>query len=337
MDFLINATVDDTPESIAEKIFSQVILRPIKNNKPYIIVMTGKSGEGKSWSALKIQDILYHALGLDFLNYLRICVVMSPKDYAEKLTLLLNDKEYKKAFSIHLDEARIIVGAETWNSFVNHSIAHVNAMSRAVKPLVIIIITQSLRDIDNNTRSTVNMQIKVRRLGSDSPVLVPYAFWVDDHNVDKPVLRRKRLFGIVRYPSGDKIRLLPKFKFRPPRKELIDIYETMMLECKTSYIDARMKRLLDRINKDMNKNSTDRIEGIVATLFKYPDELQAWGSWRGKKYVFNPEFAAHLNLDTSQVKDLEKRMMKKRGDQIEKEAVENGAGLSEASEGKSQD
>ena len=129
----------ETPEALSKKILLSVIIGRLKHKKPAVIFFSGDSGEGKSYSALRFQEVLLELQGLDIMDYFDVCNVMVPLEYPDKLSKILYDKKYKKINVICMHEAREIVRAKNWQSFLTQAIADVNAMSRAMKIAVFIL------------------------------------------------------------------------------------------------------------------------------------------------------------------------------------------------------
>ena len=176
-DFVVNwnGSEEETIKTIIQRLF----LNDINDGKPLLIVITGQSGSGKSYTAIKIQDWLYQAKGLSYKEYITKNISLSPKQYAAQIQEILNNPELKKVFTIFIDEGRFVVGAENWGTFINATIGHVNASTRSIRVMVTFIITQSLRDIDKKLRDAINFQIVCRKHSGEVHVTFR-KFWVDD-------------------------------------------------------------------------------------------------------------------------------------------------------------
>ena len=306
IDFVIKTSAD--VDKIAALIFHRLFLVRVKGNKPCIILITGASGEGKSYTGLKIIEEMFKVEGVDVTSYIKDIVVMNPLQYSEKLNALLYDKRLRKIKVMQIDEARAVVGSDKWNSFINQTIAHVNAMSRAIKPLIVIIVTQSIKDVDPATRRTINYEVKCRRRGSNPVEADIYKYWVDDHNPEHPVLRKRKVYGIIER-NNEKIRTQPRFILKKANQKILEVYEDLMVEGKTELLNNKLKKLTDEMKKDIEKGTFSRVEEITSYLLKNKDTLHEWASYKRKKWKIKPERASMLNLTRPQVNELEKRLI----------------------------
>jgi len=306
IDFVIktNANID----KIAALIIHRLFLTRVKGNKPCIVLITGASGEGKSYTCLKIIQDIFNIEGVDITPYVKDFVVMNPLQYSEKLNNILYDKRLKKIKAIQIDEARAVVGSDKWNSFINQTIAHVNAMSRAIKPLIVFIITQSIKDIDRSTRLTINYEVKCRRRGSLPVEAEIFKYWIDDHNPETPVLRKRKVYGIIER-DGEQIKTQPRFIIKKPTEPVIEIYEKLMIEGKQDLLDSKLKKLTDEMKKDIQKGTFSRVEEITNYLLNNKDTLHEWANFSRKKWNIKPERASMLSLTKPQIQELEKRLV----------------------------
>jgi len=306
IDFVIKTTAD--VDKIAALIFHRLFLTRVKGNKPCIVLITGQSGEGKSYSGLKVIEQMFEVEGVDVTPYIEDIVVMNPLQYSEKLNALLYDKRLKKIKVMQIDEARAVVGSDKWNSFINQTIAHVNAMSRAIKPLIVIIVTQSIKDVDPATRRTINYEIKCRRRGSNPVEAEVYKYWIDDHNPEHPVLRKRKVYGIIER-NGESIRTQPRFILKRASQPILDVYEKLMIEGKQALLDNKLKKLTDEMKKDIETGTFSRVEEITEYLLKNKDMLNDWATFKRNKWKIKPDRANMLNLTRPQVIELEKRLI----------------------------
>lgn len=165
----------DSHEDIVKRILFSIIIKRLKHNKPAVTFIGADSGEGKSWSVLTLMEWLFEIQGLDPVKYIKECNVCTPLEYGEKLDNLLHNKDLKKVNLIAIHEAREIVKAKLWHSFVAQSVADINALSRSIKRLAIFIVSQFIRDITNDIRYTLNYYMTIRRpLGKKARFLI---FW----------------------------------------------------------------------------------------------------------------------------------------------------------------
>ncbi|MEM4262020.1 MAG: ATP-binding protein [Candidatus Diapherotrites archaeon] len=305
-DFIITLKDGDDKEKIPTRIIRSLTYNRVKSNKPCVVLVTGESGSGKSWFVQKTVDELYCFEGkIDYANFVEQTTVITPFEYANKLKEILYSKELKHCFCIIIDEARVVVGSDAWNTFVNHTIAHVNAMSRAVKPLCVFIITQNIKDIDASTRRTINYEFKVRRFFSSKPIVYPFHYWVNDVDVENPKLCRRRVFGLVK-DGNDSFHIKPFFVVKKPRDEILQVYEKIMYEGKVKLLDNKMNSLIEKFKKMTPELYYSKITKIFNDLVANPDILVEWGRVKRGKWCIDPDKAIAYDLDKYSKKELEK-------------------------------
>lgn len=300
-DFVIDWQGD--MENTTKLIFQRILLNPINDNKPLFVVLTGESGSGKSYTAIKLQDWIYNARDLDYANYLTKNIVLNPLGYAIQIQEILNDKELKPIFTIQIDEGRFVVGAENWGTFVNTSIGHVNASTRAIRPMITFIVTQSLRDIDKRLRDSINIQLICRKKNGQVFVTVR-KFWVDDRDLENVKLRYRRMQGTINFDDGTKQRVMLAFRPKIIRNELKEPYETLMKSIKGSIIDKVMERLLIRIKKDLGETQLGRVEIIADKLISNRGLLLEVGKMQGSRWR-SSENSEVLGLNAKELKKLQ--------------------------------
>lgn len=316
-DFVIRYDPDkDNSETLAYKILCSIVIKRVKSKKPVVMFISGDSGEGKSYTTLKLQEILYNIRGLDLKDYLEVGNVYQPLEYPQKLDLLLNDPQYKKANIITIHEARELVKARNWHSFLNQSISDVNALSRSVKRLIIMVVAQFIRDIDPNVRYTLTYYCKVRRPKNKPARLYINLLWKDDRDLEKPRLRKRKLSGYLVYPNGKYRRYVPEYlELSKPSKEIIEIFEKRDRESKVKIIRRKIEQLLKEMNADIGTESK-KINLMVDWYLKNPESLTKIGRQFRGKWKLTPQTRDLHDLTIEESKEFEQKLntsLKERG------------------------
>ena len=288
-DFVVRHDTDtETMEALAKKILQSVILGRLKAKKPAVIFISGDSGEGKSYSALRIIEVLFELQGLDIKDFFDVCNVMVPLEYPDKLTKILYDKEFKKCNIICMHEARDIVRAKNWQSFLTQAIADVNAMSRAMKRMCVIIVSQFIRDITTDVRYTLNYYIKVSRPKGRNARLYINVMWKDDRDLEKPKLRKRKLSGYIVDKKGKYRHYIPKYlEVRKPNKELREMFDKADYDAKAVRIRQKMNKLIEDMKAEIGDESK-KIEAMVEYYTKHTDNLQMIGKQSRGKWKLQP-------------------------------------------------
>lgn len=297
-----------TSELTTQKIFYNLFVKKIKADMPCVICVTGKSGRGKSSVALHLTDILFKQEGLDFAQYVEHAVVGSIKDFGPKTKAILHDKELKKCFALIIDEARATVNSQDWASLVNRTVAMVNALSRAVKPLMIIIVAQSLKDVDRATRDTIDYYIKVTRTYGNPAKIKMYEFYVNDNDIDKPKTQKKIVRGLVKQGNGKETIELRKIEFPKVRPEVWEPYKKAMIQSKNELLEAEFDKLALALVDKHTDTHVQRIDNLIKFLWSNKYVLSQFAKFSFKKWKLNPEFVQNFNVTDTEKKDIEKRL-----------------------------
>lgn len=291
-----------------KRIIHALITNRTKKNKPCVICIVGKSGEGKSNVGLFMTDATYELENIDFAKYVGKTVIMSALDFGPKTRDILRDKNLKEAFIIMIDEAKATVNSQDWATAVNRTIAMVNSLSRAIKPMAIIIIAQSLKDVDRATRDTIDYYIKVSRDDEGGHAKI-YEFWVDDRDLDRPKTKKRIVSGMIEDEKGNvQPYQLNQITFGKVRKEIWGPYNSIMYEAKDKLIEAEFENL-DRYLQDKYSNKeVERVVKIGEYLQQNPLQINEYGTYKYGKWKLNDEFKRHFNLSDLQVKELQKNL-----------------------------
>jgi len=309
----------DKTEDITKRILYSIVIKRIKHKKPAILFIAGDSGEGKSYSALRLQEVLLELQGLDIRQYLDKINVFTPLEYPNKLESILYDKELKKVNIICMHEAREVVKAKNWQSFLTQSIADINAMSRAIKRLCVIIISQFIRDITTDVRYTLNYYIKISRPKGKRARLYINVMWKDDRDLEKPKLRKRKLSGYLIYPNGKWVRYVPQYlELAPPSKEIAQQFDKLDVEAKSGIIRRKISKLIKDMQEDI-QNSTDnnKINAMVEWYVKHPENLVKIGRQRKGKWKLGKEAKEMHDLSKREAIDFEQQL----NEQLKKQGV----------------
>lgn len=298
----------DSMIDVTRRVLYSLIIKRLKHRKPCVIFISGDSGEGKSYSSIAFQDLLMEVQGIDLLEYFNDVNVYTPMQYPKKLDALLFDKRLKKINLICMHEAREIVKAKNWRNFLTQSVADVNAMSRTLKRLGIIIISQFIRDITTDIRYTLNFYIKVRRPRGKLARAYISVMWKDDRDPEKPRLRKRGIRGYLRYPDGTYQRHSPKYlEISRPRKELIEIFEREDYNSKAMLIRHKLSRLIKEMQSDLG-DVGDKVKTMVEWYTEHSENLLLIGKRRKGKLRLNTNFKEMHELTDLEARNFEKQL-----------------------------
>lgn len=302
----------ETKEDISRKILKSIILNRLKDRKPAPIGIFGESGEGKSYAALKIQQVLLELQDLDIKQYLDYMNVYIPIEYPEKLDQLLHNKDLKKVNIICMHEAREVVKASQWQSFLNQAVGDVNALSRTLKRLCIMIISQNIMDISKEIRQTLRYYCKVMRPRRQHTRLYINVLWKDDRDVQQPRLRKRRLAGYIVYPGNKWRRFIPEYiELTRPPKEVTDIFEEHDYAAKSYIIKNKLNKLLNEMKKDMDIED-NKLNIMLDFYMKNQDTLSMIAKRTKKKgYKLLPSIREMHGLSKEETARFEQMLIEK--------------------------
>lgn len=301
----------DTQEDLVKRIFYSVFIKRIHERKPAVIYIGGDSGEGKSYAGLRFQEILLELQGEDLAPHVDEVNVFVPFEYPEKLKALLFNPELKGVNVICMHEAREVVKAKQWQSFMTQAISDVNALSRSVKRMIIIIISQFIRDITSDIRYTLNYYVIVRRPKRMPARIYINVMWKDDRDLEKPKLRRRKLSGYLIYPNGKYRRFVPQyFEFRRPVKEIRDKFEALDMKAKSDIIKRKIEELVKRMKEDAGV-ANDKIAEMVDFYSRDPEQLHLVGRIRKGEWVLRKDFREMHSMTKEESRLFESHMKAK--------------------------
>lgn len=292
----------DTGIDLTKKVLFSIIIRRLMYKKPAVMFIAGKSGEGKTHTAVRIQQLLLELRGLDVRDYLQDINVFTPLEYPKKLNALLYDKRLKKVNIICAHEAREIVRAKDWQSFLTTSIADVNAMSRAIKRLCIMIISQNLKDIAREIRLTVNYYCKVTRPIGHNARLYINTMYEDDRDIDQPKIRKRRLTGYLVYPNGKYKKWTPKYlELSRLDKDIAKALDKADVDAKSGILRSKLNKLMEAMKKDIGDDA-NKLNAMLEWYLNNSDNLTTLGSVRKGKLTLNKEFKEMHSLSDDELK-----------------------------------
>lgn len=298
----------EPPIELTKRILYSIIIKPIKAKKPRVIFIGGDSGEGKSFTVLRLQEILLEIQGLKLEDYIKNINVITPIEYPQKLDALLFNKEYKKVNIIGMHEAREVIKAKLWHGFLAQAIGDINAMSRTVKRLCIMIVSQFIRDITTDVRYTLHLYCKIRRPVGKRARLYINVMWKDDRDLEKPKLRKRKLSGYIVDPKGRYRRYVPQyFEMSKPRKENVQVFEKMDYDAKAAILRGKINKLIKEM-KDEIGEKTKKVDVMVDWYIQHPDSIPKIGRQVRGKLKLRPQFREMHELTPSEARDFQNKI-----------------------------
>lgn len=315
-DFIVKHDEEtETVEALTEKILYSVVVNRLKAKKPLIWFIGGDSGEGKSFTILHLQQIILKLQGIDLKDVLDDVNVYTPIEYAKKLDAILgmsSDKEKNKRLRkvnvIAIHEARELIKAKNWYSFLNQAVGDINAMSRSVKRLCIFVVSQFIRDIDTSIRYTLNFYSIVKRPRNRFARLYINVIWKDDRDLEKPKLKKRRLTGFIIDKHGRRRRYSPVYlELTMLDKEILKHFEENDANAKRDILRKKLDKLIKTMELELNQYNS-KVDSMVTFYVQNPDSLHYIGS-RGKRgFKLKPEVKEMHDLTPSEIRDFQNKL-----------------------------
>lgn len=306
----------DDALSLFKKILYATIIKRIKFKKPTITHISGKSGEGKSLTVLYIIKLLLEMQGIDVKEYLDDINIHEQAEYPVKLRNLMENDELKKINVLAVHEGREAMEANEWNTLFNRNIAHVNALSRAIKRLAIFIVSQDLKDITKNVRRTLDYQIKIERplrYGKDGNARLRwYVLYIDDRDLENIKLRKRKLRGVLILPNRKYIFHEPSYISIPKvDKEIEEIFDAQDKKSKWDILNRKLEDMEAEVKKK-GLDAKKRIDDMVEFYAQNKDaRLRIARENNRKNYKVTKQFKVIHDLKPSEIKEFETKLKKR--------------------------
>jgi len=162
-------------------------------------------------------------------------------------------------------------------------------MSRAIKRICFIIISQFIRDISADIRYTLTYYIKAYRPLGEMTRLEIFTMWKDDSDLEKPKLKKRKVKGYLQYPDG-KRRLFEPSYFELPRVklEIRKAFEKRDFDAKAMIIRGKLEKMLEEMKTEVDIENK-KVNAMVEWYIKNPDSINMIGHKVRGKWKLKPE------------------------------------------------
>ena len=309
IDFVID--YNDNPSIMGEQILQNLTVNRIRAKKPSTVFISGDSGEGKSSLALKILCAVNNKYGVDSYELLHDMIVYLPIQYLDKFDNILhwrrkNRPELKDVHILIVDEARDVINAKDWHTFINRAVASCTNMSRRIKPMVYILISQFITDIDSDMRHTLTFYSECQRPLTGRTKVTFERVWKNTYDLQRPRLCKRPVIGWVVNDDGSRAKLIPEFEAKMPDKKLFNKYDEESFRAKSKILRMRIEETLNKMQKQVN--IFDKVEALVDYYIKNPDQLTTIIDPRYKKFRLRPQFMDMHDITRTERIEFEKRL-----------------------------
>ncbi len=217
-----------------ETFFKQIINNHLKNKKNIFIMICGGSGEGKSYTALKIAEIIQP----DFNPAIQIAY------FAWQFLKVIENAKKKKYKVIILDEAHTTIPATKWFDYVNKAVHYVTTTFRQLHTLCVLIVTPNIKLIDKRLREICNYYAVAWR-PTNYVFIDFYKIYFNYYDLHNPEPKLNRIICKV----GDKLVRIRRIKIKAPSKKLRKRYEKYSKIYKSDILRSKLEEIMKKTPK----------------------------------------------------------------------------------------
>lgn len=236
----ITPTIKETEEK-KEPILIQYIKDRVENkNKNFVMLFVGSTGSGKSYSALRLAEMLD-----DTFNINRVC--FKAKDFMNTINGLVEHSEKGetiKGYVVMWDEFGVEHNAREFMTISNRVINYFFQTSRHLN-LIVIMTVPLLSFIDSATRKLCHGVAEMQGINSRDKTAT-----VKVKMIQTNVMTGKEYPKYLRYRKKNKSFVSKKIKFNLPSEELLKAYEIKKKAFTTQLNKDIMNKLLKSEEKD---------------------------------------------------------------------------------------
>lgn len=236
--------------------------RVLRNNKNFLVAVTGQTGIGKSWASGSICELYSKMYGIPHDPNEQMFFDM--KTFLKLINSDEADKKIKFGSILMFDESQIQINARKWQSEANQIMAQLVSTFRN-KRLIVLFPTPYIEFLDKQTRVLFHAEFMIQGYDKNKKITKIYPRFLE-YNKRKDDFYRKRLE--VEYKVKDKP-VYTHYKVHDwvipkPSDDWINIYEPMKL----NFTKQLNKELLNKVEDKKEKETQEtkdffEIEQIV--------------------------------------------------------------------------
>lgn len=276
-------------ENIEEFVLYNLFIKPTLQKKIVVVLIEGKTGTGKSYTGIFLQEKLeqlfkklFPKKGVEKFDVEKQ-VVYTPKEYEEKL----NSWSRAPYLTLMVDELRFLVPKQQWHSLMSQSISDANATIRSVKYEsvkhggIIIYNTQTIGDITKDIRKTIDYDIILERKGRKVVGKI-YDFFVERYNIETPKVKQK----VVGFKKNNLNFKIKSMIFKLPSKETRKKFDDLSFNAKKDILEFKLKKVLGEIRKHFKGMRNYEEELKDDEVF---ESVKFLAKWKGNKITFSSQ------------------------------------------------
>jgi hypothetical protein len=237
-----------TGDTVEAQVLRQEVWHRINTrNQHYMAALVGPEGSGKSWTALKIAEVIDPTFDADR-------VMFDPHTFMEQLTAW-KDAGETRGKMIVVDEAGVGIGSRSWYDKDQIQLNKVLQVIRS-ENMGMLFTLPRLSELDSQTRGRLRAMIEMDAMRPGEYADVKYLRWFPARDERSKVYRKYPIIG-----DGDAMRKVRRLRFGPPSRELVDGYEAR----KDQFQSDLYAETTDQIGDDDGERS---VKDIAEEIFE---------------------------------------------------------------------
>jgi len=286
----------------AQVLRSEVWNRINRGNQHYMAALVGPEGSGKSWTSLKIAELIDPTFDADR-------VMFDPHEFMTQLTAW-KDAGETRGKMIVVDEAGVGIGSRSWYDKDQIQLNKVLQVIRS-ENMGMLFTLPRLSELDSQTRGRLRAMIKMDDMKPGKYADVKYLRWFPARDERSKIYRKYPIVG-----RGARAKKVRRLRFGPPSEELVEAYEARK--------DAFQKQLYEDTTEQIGDD--EDTENPVVTIAEeiFQDSLQDYISVSASnkmEYIDKELIAIDYDISEHQANKVKKLLERKRDARGEAEAT----------------
>ena len=286
----------------AQVLRSEVWNRINRGNQHYMAALVGPEGSGKSWTSLKIAELIDPTFDADR-------VMFDPHEFMTQLTAW-KDAGETRGKMIVVDEAGVGIGSRSWYDKDQIQLNKVLQVIRS-ENMGMLFTLPRLSELDSQTRGRLRAMIKMDDMKPGKYADVKYLRWFPARDERSKIYRKYPIVG-----RGARAKKVRRLRFGPPSEELVEAYEARK--------DVFQKQLYEDTTEQIgdDEDSENPVVTIAEEIFQ--DSLQDYISVSASnkmEYIDKELIAIDYDISEHQANKVKKLLERKRDARGEAEAT----------------
>jgi len=286
----------------AQVLRSEVWNRINRGNQHYMAALVGPEGSGKSWTSLKIAELIDPTFDADR-------VMFDPHEFMTQLTAW-KDAGETRGKMIVVDEAGVGIGSRSWYDKDQIQLNKVLQVIRS-ENMGMLFTLPRLSELDSQTRGRLRAMIKMDDMKPGKYADVKYLRWFPARDERSKIYRKYPIVG-----KGARAKKVRRLRFGPPSEELVEAYEARK--------DVFQKQLYEDTTEQIGDD--EDAENPVVTIAEeiFQESLQDYISVSASnkmEYIDKELIAIDYDISEHQANKVKKLLERKRSARGEAEAT----------------